>query len=134
MKKNLKWLKMLFNSWNSIFWTWNFSFNSYIYYLNWGFIASTCTFHSPTYRTFNLLTCDFSPVIHAFSLLIRAFDTVTRGFELTPQRFELVTCVFKLAPGGFELLIWITRSYIWILISCFTFPPKSPTVTNFWYF
>ena len=44
-----------------------FSFNSYVYYLTRGFIAST--------RAFNLTT-------RAFSLLTRGFELVTRGFEL----------------------------------------------------
>ena len=46
-----------------------FSFNSYVYYLTRGFIAST--------RAFNLLT--------------RAFSLLTRGFELTTCEFELET-------------------------------------------
>ena len=52
----------------------NFSFNSYIYYLTCGFIASA--------RTFNLPTCSFNLATHAFSLLIRGFELVTRRFEL----------------------------------------------------
>ena len=43
------------------------SFNSYVYYLTSGFIAST--------RALNLAT-------HAFSLLTRGIELVTRGFEL----------------------------------------------------
>ena len=46
-----------------------FSFNSYIYYLARGFIAST----------------------RAFSLLTRGFELVNRGFELVTRGFELVT-------------------------------------------
>ena len=47
-----------------------FSFNSYVYYLTRGFIAST--------RAFNLLT-------RAFNLATRAFSLVTRGFELVTR-------------------------------------------------
>ena len=48
-----------------------FTFNSYVYHLTSGFIAST--------RAFNLAT-------RAFSLLIRGIELVTRG------GFELITC------------------------------------------
>ena len=48
----------------------SFSFNSYIYYLTSGFIAST--------RAFNLAT--------------RAFSLLTRGIELVTHGFELITC------------------------------------------
>ena len=44
-----------------------FSFNSYVYYLTRGFIASTRAFNLPT-RAFNLAT--------------RALSVLTRGFEL----------------------------------------------------
>ena len=71
-------------SWNSIFFR-IFSFNSYIYYLTRGFIASTRVFNLPT-RAFNLAT-------RAFSLLTRRFELVTRGFELAIREFELVTRV-----------------------------------------
>ena len=47
-----------------------FSFNSYVYYLTSGFIAST--------RAFNLAT--------------RAFSLLTRGIELVTCGFELITC------------------------------------------
>ena len=50
-----------------------FSFNSYIYYLTRGFIAST----------------------RACSLLTRAFSVLTRGFELVTRGFELVTCGYE---------------------------------------
>ena len=58
-----------------------FSFNSYVYYLTRGFIAST--------RAFNLLT-------RAFNLLTRAFSLLTRGFELVACRFELLSRGFEL--------------------------------------
>ena len=74
-----------------------FSFNSYVYYLTRGFIASTRAFNLPT-RAFNLAT--------------RAFSLLTRAFELVTRRFELVTRELELATRGFEL---VTRS------SCFTF-------------
>ena len=47
-----------------------FSFNSYVYYLTRGFIASTRAFNLPT---------------RAFSLLTRGFELVTRGFELVTR-------------------------------------------------
>ena len=46
------------------------SFNSYVYYVTHGFIAST--------GAFNLLTCDFNLATRAFSLLTRGFELVTR--------------------------------------------------------
>ena len=62
-----------------------FSFNSYVYYLTRGFIAST--------RAFNLLTRAFNLATRAFSLLTRGYELVTRGFELITRGFELVTRV-----------------------------------------
>ena len=53
-----------------------FSFNSYVYYVTRGVIAST--------RGFNLLT-------RAFSILTRQFELATREFELVTRGFELVT-------------------------------------------
>ena len=53
-----------------------FSFNSYVYYLTRGFIAST--------RAFNLLT-------RAFNLPTRAFNLATRAFSVQTRKFELVT-------------------------------------------
>ena len=52
-----------------------FSFNSYVYYLNLGSIAST--------RVFNLLTRAFSVPTRVINLATRAFSLLTRGFELT---------------------------------------------------
>ena len=75
-----------------------FSFNSYIYDLSGGFIAST--------RTFNLLTRSFNLPSRAFNLATLVFNLLTRAFSLLRRGFELVT-------RGFELL---TRN------SCFTFP------------
>ena len=62
-----------------------FSFNSCVYYLTRGFIASIRAFNLPT-RVFNLAT-------RVSSLLTRGFEFVTRGFELVTRGFELVTCV-----------------------------------------
>ena len=77
-----------------------FSFNSYVYYLTRGFIASTRALNLPT-RAFNLPTRAFDLASRVFSLLTRGFELVTRGFELVTRAFELVT-----------------RN------SCFTFPQK----------
>ena len=64
-------------SWNSIFLNLRiFSFNSYVYYLTRGFIAST--------RAFNLAT-------RAFSLLTRGFKLVTPKLEIVTRGYELVT-------------------------------------------
>ena len=56
-----------------------FSFNSYVYYLTRGFIASTRAFNLPT----------------------RAFSLLTRGFELVSCGFELVTCVLLFHINGY---------------------------------
>ena len=53
-----------------------FSFNSHVYHLTRGFIASAPTFNLPT-RTFN------SPT--------RAFDLATPTFSLLTPKFELLT-------------------------------------------
>ena len=87
------------------------SFNSYVYYLTRGLIASTHAFHLLT-CAFNLPTRVFTLATRAFSLLTRRFELVTRGFELATRGFELVTRGFELTDGGFEL---VTRN------SCFTF-------------
>ena len=60
-----------------------FSFNSCVYYLTDGFIASTRAFTLPN-RAFSLPT-------RAFNLATRAFSVLTRGFELVTRGFELVT-------------------------------------------
>ena len=76
-----------------------FSFNSYVYYVTRGFIASTPAFNlvsrafnSPT-RAFNLATCAFSLLTRGFELVTRGFELVTRIFELVTRRFELVNRV-----------------------------------------
>ena len=58
-----------------------FSFNSYVYYLTRGFIAST--------RAFNLLTRAFNLPTRAFNLPTRAFNLPTRALIL-----QLVLLVF----------------------------------------
>ena len=60
-----------------------FSFNSCVYYLTRGFIASTCAF--------NLLTRAFNLPTHAFNLATRAYGPLTCGFELVTHGFQLVT-------------------------------------------
>ena len=89
-----------------------FSFNSYVYYLTRGFIASTRAFNLLT-RAFNLPTRTFNLATRAFSLLNCEFELVALGFELVTRGFGLVTRGFELATYGFEL---VTRN------SCFTFP------------
>ena len=54
-----------------------FSFNSYVYYLTRGFIASTLAF--------NLLTRPFNHSAHAFNLATCAFSLLTRRFELVTR-------------------------------------------------
>ena len=75
-----------------------FSFNSFVYYLTRGFIASTCA---------------FSLITRAVNLPTRAFNLPTRDFSLLAHVFKLVTHGFKPGTCGFGL---ITRN------SYFTFP------------
>ena len=89
-----------------------FSFNSYVYYLTRGFIASTRAFTLPT-RAFSPPTCAFNLPTGTFNVLIREFELETRRFELVTREFELITRGFELVTRGFEL---VTRN------SCFTFP------------
>ena len=58
-----------------------FSFNSYVYYLTRGFIASI--------RALNLLTRAFNLPTRTFNLATRAFSLLTRGFELVTHEFTL---------------------------------------------
>ena len=67
-----------------------FSFNSYVYYLTHGFIASACAFNL-LLRAFNLPTRAFSVPSRAFNLTTRAFSLITGGFELVIRGFELAT-------------------------------------------
>ena len=94
-----------------------FSFNSYVYYLTRGFIAST--------RAFNLLTRAFNLPTRAFNLATRAFSLLTRGFELVTRGFELVTRELELVTRGFEL---VTRN------SCFTFPRNHAVILKVYFF
>ena len=118
-----------------------FSFNSYVYYLTRGFIASTRAFNLPT-RAFNLATRAFSLLTRGFNLLTRAFNLptrvfklaahasslLTRGFELITRRFELVTREFEFVTHGFEL---VTRGFEFVTDNlCYTFH----TLTKHWHF
>ena len=89
-----------------------FSFNSYVYYVTRGFVASTRAFNLQT-RTFNLSARTFSVSTRAFNLATRAFSLLTLRFELATRGFEVVTRGFKLATCGLELVIRHSR---------FTFP------------
>ena len=80
-----------------------FSFNSHVYYLTRGFIASTRAFNLPT-RAFNLPTRAYNLPTRAFNLAARAFSLATRGFELVTRGSELVTHAFELVTPGFELV------------------------------
>ena len=63
-----------------------FSFNSYVYYLTRGFIAST--------RVFKLLTCAFNLLTRAFNLTTRAINLPSRAFNLANHAFGLLTHEF----------------------------------------
>ena len=78
-----------------------FYFNSYVYCLTRGFIAST--------HVFNLLTCAFSLPNRAFSLTTHAFNLATRAFSVLTCRFKLITRRFYLATCRFEL---VTRRFV----------------------
>ena len=96
-----------------------FPFNSYVYYLTRGFIASTRAFNLLTSAfnlpalAFRLATRAFNLATRAFKVLTRGFKHLNRGFELATRRFELETRRSELVTCGFEL---VTRN------SCFTFP------------
>ena len=61
-----------------------FSFNSYVYYLTRGFIASGHAFNLPT-RAFNLATRAFNLAARTFNLATRASSPLTGGFELVTR-------------------------------------------------
>ena len=84
-----------------------FSFNSYVYYLTRGFIASTRAFNLPT-RAFSLPTRAFNLATRACSVLTREFELVTRGFELVNREFELVTCGFELVARNSQLVFYFS--------------------------
>ena len=73
-----------------------FSFNSYVYYLTRGFIASA--------RAFNLPTCAFNISTHAFSLLARGFELVTRA--LLFHYFRLHSLRDWICHDNTNILIW----------------------------
>ena len=81
-----------------------FSFNSHVYYLTRGFIASA--------RAFNLLTCAFNLSTRAFSLPIRAFNLATRGFELVTRGFELVTRVLLFHNWSITIFVRSAFSFV----------------------
>ena len=58
-----------------------FSFNSYVYYLTRGFIASTRAFKLPT-RAFSLPTRAFNLATRVFSVLTRVFELATRDSRI----------------------------------------------------
>ena len=77
-----------------------FSFNSYVYYLTRGFIAST--------RAFNLLACAFNLPTRAFNLATRAFSLLPCESELVTRESELVTREFELVTRGFVLVFYFS--------------------------
>ena len=100
-----------------------FSFNSYVYYLTRGFIASTRAFNLLT-RAFNLATRAFSLLTREFELITRVFQLITREFELVTREFELVTCGFQLVTRVllFHLFKWgqVCMSHSFILIRTYS--------------
>ena len=99
--------KTFCSSWNSRFEFVIFSFNTYVYHLTCGFIASACVFNLLT-RAFNLPTRAFSLPTRAFEHATRAFGVLTRECEPVTLVFELITREFKLATHEFEL---VTRGF-----------------------
>ena len=88
-----------------------FSFNSFVYYLTRGFIASTRAFNLLT-RAFNLPNRAFNLPTRAFYLATRVFSLLTRGFELITRGFELVTRELVLTTRGFELVARVLPFHI----------------------
>ena len=78
-----------------------FSFNSYVYNLTRGFIASSHDFNLLA-RAFNLITRSFNLPTRHFNLATCAFSLVTPEFELVTRKFELVTRGFEVVTRGFE--------------------------------
>ena len=83
-----------------------FFFNSYVYHLTRGFIASNRAFNLLT-RAFNLPTRAFSLPTRPFNLATRTFSVLTREFELVTRGSELVTRVllFDMFSGHSIFLI-----------------------------
>ena len=88
-----------------------FSFNSQIYFLTRGFIASTRAFNLPT-RTFNLATRAVCVLTHGFELVTRRFELITLGFKLVNHGFEQATRGFEIVTRGFEL---VTRVLLFLI-------------------
>ena len=80
-----------------------FSFNSYVYYLTCGFIASTQAFN-PLTRAFNTPVRAFNLLTRAFNLLTHTFNLPTRAFNLATPAFNLATCAFSLLTRGFDIV------------------------------
>ena len=106
-----------------------FIFNSYVYYLTRGSIASTRAFDLLT-CAFNLPTRSFSVPTSAFNLATRAFSLLTSGFELIPRGFELVTHKFELVARGFELVTLALLSHL-IIFTVFVITYRQITNTKF---
>ena len=85
-----------------------FCFNSYVYYLTRGFIAST--------SAFNLLACAFTLPTRAFNLATRAFSVITRESERVTRGFELVTREFELVTRGSLFHVFNISQPLYILI------------------
>ena len=91
-----------------------FSFNSYVYYLTRGFIASTCAFNLLT-RAFSLLTRTFCVLTPEFELATREFELVTREFELVTRRFEIVIRAFEIVTHDLLFYINIILNKVYLL-------------------
>ena len=106
-----------------------FSFNSYVYHLTRGFIASNRAFNLPA-RAFSLPTCPFNLATRTFSVLTREFELVTRGSELVTRvllfhmfsghSIFLITCMFFFSKGrklGAFIIKFEPISYIVLVFS-----------------
>ena len=79
-----------------------FSFNSYVYYVTCGFIAST--------RAFKLLNCAFNLLNRAFNLPTRAFNLATCAFNLRIRGFELITCGLELVTRSSKRVFYFSTT------------------------
>ena len=106
-----------------------FSFNSYVYHLTRGFIASNRAFNLPA-RAFSLPTRPFNLATRTFSVLTREFELVTRGSELVTRvllfdmfsghSIFLITCMFFFSKGrklGAFIIKFEPISYIVLVFS-----------------
>ena len=89
------------------------SFNSYVYNLTRGFIASARVFNLPTRafnhptRAFNFATCAFSLLTRGFELVTCAFELVTRSSCFTfPQEYSFD----KLPLDDYDYSLWFEES------------------------